>query len=295
MKPQSDKARLVTAAQTLADELRTAHVRNIFRIKRHPARPFQTLTGGWALTIATWVGRPKMELWLDKFLGGSHRHFWFGFISTKEVEINSLISQMPESLSPRKTYSDGEIKRVGGVCVLKRSPSASDISYPIAESYPSEKVYCVGMYDNGSHGSSNPLQLDPLRASTFIASVVRAVTDLEEEYPSIKIKEGRRIVEQHIRLERDWRAALRCKERDDFKCQVCTLCFKDWYGEEFAEAHHKVPLSKMKCPRVAKADDLITVCANCHRMLHRMDGEADNVEKLREILKTHHHPLLSNS
>jgi predicted HNH restriction endonuclease len=29
------------------------------------------------------------------------------------------------------------------------------------------------------------------------------------------------------------------------------------------------------------------VCANCHRMLHRMPGLHDDVEKLKRVVRTH--------
>lgn len=32
---------------------------------------------------------------------------------------------------------------------------------------------------------------------------------------------------------------------------------------------------------------LATVCSNCHRMLHRMDGKRGDVEKLASIIRKH--------
>jgi predicted HNH restriction endonuclease len=297
MTSQSVRERLIIAANAFTDELRNENLQSVFRTKIQLPTPEQTKTGGWCLPVATWVGHPRIELWLDKWLGEKVHHFWFGFWSTEEDDIVSLISQMPETLIPRgKPYSYEHFRTFRGINVLKRSPSASDISHPIFERFPTDGIFCFGMYDNGSHGSANRLQLDAARAASFIGSVVRAVADFEEDYPSIK--EGRRIVARHVRLERDSRAALRCKRRDSFRCQVCTLRFEDWYGEigrTFAEAHHKVPLSELKHPRALKVGDLITVCANCHRMLHKMDGEAGDADRLRAILKMNNHPLLSGS
>jgi putative restriction endonuclease len=68
---------------------------------------------------------------------------------------------------------------------------------------------------------------------------------------------------------------------------VCDLHFPDRYGplgHAFAEAHHLVPLSKVKKCVMTKIDDLATVCANCHRMLHRMDGVTSDIATLRKIV-----------
>lgn len=56
-------------------------------------------------------------------------------------------------------------------------------------------------------------------------------------------------------------------------CQICEFDFLDVYGDVgagFAEAHHIVPLAEAPTHgRVVTVEDLIVVCANCHRMLHR--------------------------
>jgi hypothetical protein len=55
-------------------------------------------------------------------------------------------------------------------------------------------------------------------------------------------------------------------------CEVCEFDFSDRYGElgdDFIEAHHRVPLSESNAEVETSVDDLAMVCANCHRMLHR--------------------------
>jgi len=56
-------------------------------------------------------------------------------------------------------------------------------------------------------------------------------------------------------------------------CEICTFSFNDTYpkelGEDFIEAHHLIPLSKIDGTTKTTLDDLILVCSNCHRMIHR--------------------------
>jgi predicted HNH restriction endonuclease len=47
-----------------------------------------------------------------------------------------------------------------------------------------------------------------------------------------------------------------------------------------------VPLSKLRGEIRTRIEDLRTVCANCHRMLHRMDGERGDFGKLRRLVRT---------
>lgn len=58
---------------------------------------------------------------------------------------------------------------------------------------------------------------------------------------------------------------------DSFDCSICTFNFQSFYNlgaeHNFLEAHHVVPIALGK--RISRPEDLMAVCANCHRMLHR--------------------------
>lgn len=73
------------------------------------------------------------------------------------------------------------------------------------------------------------------------------------------------------------------------KCCVCGFDFQYMYGERgngFIEVHHIKPLSDIKTPIVINpAEDLVCVCSNCHRMLHRRKNEIITPDELRKIIK----------
>lgn len=55
-------------------------------------------------------------------------------------------------------------------------------------------------------------------------------------------------------------------------CQVCDFSFYEEYGElglGYIEAHHIFPISELTEETESKIDDLVFVCSNCHKMLHR--------------------------
>ena len=81
--------------------------------------------------------------------------------------------------------------------------------------------------------------------------------------------------------------ARKVKERDDYTCVVCEFNFFTTYGERgrnFAECHHLVSFRDLKGPRISTLDDAVTVCANCHRMLHR-GNELLTPDELRDLLR----------
>lgn len=73
------------------------------------------------------------------------------------------------------------------------------------------------------------------------------------------------------------------------KCQICGFDFNEVYGtlgEGFIEVHHRVPLYSLEQEIIPNPKtDLICVCSNCHRMLHRHKHSIIEPEELREIVK----------
>ncbi len=82
------------------------------------------------------------------------------------------------------------------------------------------------------------------------------------------------------------------KEEDDdkrIKCQICGFDFEEVYcelGREFIEVHHKTPLSELQGEvSIRPIIDLIPVCSNCHRMLHRSKDNCLSVDDLKQLIK----------
>lgn len=71
-----------------------------------------------------------------------------------------------------------------------------------------------------------------------------------------------------VRLAKDRRR----QQDPSLRCDVCGFSFVQRYGErgaDFIEAHHIIPLSKLRRSSRTHVEDLALVCSNCHRMLHR--------------------------
>jgi 5-methylcytosine-specific restriction protein A len=94
----------------------------------------------------------------------------------------------------------------------------------------------------------------------------------EEEFP-----EGRVLYRLHRRRERNRElvrgakaAALR--RTGILACVVCDFDFREKYGplgKGFIECHHVVPVSELPDGAATRLADVVVVCPNCHRMLHR--------------------------
>lgn len=72
-------------------------------------------------------------------------------------------------------------------------------------------------------------------------------------------------------------------------CAACNFNFEQKYGErgrDFIEIHHIKPLSSLGgSTEINPKEDLVPLCANCHRMVHRRKDHVLTMEELKEILQ----------
>ncbi|MDQ6960960.1 MAG: HNH endonuclease [Mariprofundaceae bacterium] len=99
--------------------------------------------------------------------------------------------------------------------------------------------------------------------------------------------EGKLRLKTHKKRERSVKLVKRFKDDlDSFDCIICGFNFEDVYGKIgklFIEAHHIKPIKDMKENTEVTISDLIPVCSNCHRMLHRK-ASPENWELLKNII-----------
>lgn len=69
-------------------------------------------------------------------------------------------------------------------------------------------------------------------------------------------------------------------------CMACGFNFDTFYGKEnsrsYIEVHHCTPLSVTGEVMVDPKHDLVVLCANCHRMVHRTFGVCLSLDELRQ-------------
>lgn len=110
-----------------------------------------------------------------------------------------------------------------------------------------------------------------------LALPVSLITDEPDDEVDYEGAEGSLVVKLHLvrernaKLVRDKRAQL-IKTTGRLECECCRFDFSAAYGElgkGFVEIHHINPVALSHPGRVTKLSELVAVCSNCHRMLHR--------------------------
>lgn len=66
--------------------------------------------------------------------------------------------------------------------------------------------------------------------------------------------------------------ALFIRQHGRLYCEVCKYNFEDHFGErgrDFIEGHHTKYVSELALGEGTKITDIVMLCPNCHRMIHR--------------------------
>ena len=110
-------------------------------------------------------------------------------------------------------------------------------------------------------------------------------TDNENELGNV---EGARRFVYASRIERNNKNRIDAIRLHGYKCQACGFDFAEIYGElgkNYIEVHHVNPLAAQDGEHIVNpATDLVCLCSNCHRMVHRNKNQVLTVSNLRDII-----------
>ncbi len=141
-------------------------------------------------------------------------------------------------------------------------------------------------------------KLDKFLSETVPAHYFTAVPIQEDG--NFEVAEGATL-ETHRKVEyrsRDCNIVTNKKKKSGYVCECCGFDFRKTYGElgkNYIECHHIKPLADYsKKGEKSKLKDLAALCANCHRMIHRLlirnkkeykDNYHSSMDDLRDMMK----------
>lgn len=294
MNNRRDRSLLLSAARDLRDELEERSHGGAFHPKDR-IKTSKTWTDGWLVRIGnTNPFGLRVELWFDRYPATASRRFYYGFFTTKPGNMGSLRKKLRAHLRPIRTLRRSDYDESSpGVWLLNKPLRRDEYNRPIYEHYEYGKktnYFFYGVYVPTNKNSGDDVSRMVKRAADFFSEVMwllkQSMADARSKvYPQLE----RSVVRRHLVRERSPELAKACKRRDGYRCRVCEMTFAEVYGEklgaEFAEAHHLRPLSRKRAKEKTRLEDLVTVCANCHRMLHLMHGNEHDLYTLRRAMR----------
>ncbi|VVQ04295.1 hypothetical protein PS918_04490 [Pseudomonas fluorescens] len=100
--------------------------------------------------------------------------------------------------------------------------------------------------------------------------------------------EGKKITYYGVRYERCPKLRLQAIAIHGLRCKACDFDFEKAYGTHakgFIHVHHVKPISEFDGDQVVDpVTDLITLCANCHAVVHRNPQQLLSIGQLRGLL-----------
>ena len=101
-------------------------------------------------------------------------------------------------------------------------------------------------------------------------------------------KEGAQRLYYVKKYERDAKLRKQAIQIHGYRCAACDRTMEETYGElgaNYVEVHHVVPLHSLQEEVVVRPEtDMVCLCPNCHRMIHRKKNGIMTVAELREII-----------
>jgi predicted HNH restriction endonuclease len=132
--------------------------------------------------------------------------------------------------------------------------------------------------DHFEHLSRNPDCSRSHRSKSKLLPASTTTWDIDSQSAIEGYEQDRKIL-SHTR---NAGIAEKCKQRDGYKCIVCSFHLQ--VGEKFiAEAHHLIPIALGE--REVRLDDLVTLCPTCHRIAHTRENplSISELKKLRGL------------
>lgn len=121
----------------------------------------------------------------------------------------------------------------------------------------------------------------------IIRSEISDFPNIEEDELDLSFKEKKKL-RLHKSLDRDPKLIKEAKKFHGYTCMACGFNYEEKYGEigeDYIEAHHLIPFAELdENVDLSPKTDLVVLCANCHRMIHRFE-DTSNIKKFKKLIK----------
>lgn len=126
---------------------------------------------------------------------------------------------------------------------------------------------------------------------TEVCSEVLESDDPLESFVVSEGKEGKKVARYVTKYERKPKNRNAAIKIHGYKCMACNFEYEKFYGEigkDFIEVHHVKPLYSLEQEEEINPEtDLVCLCANCHRMIHKKRGSIMTVDELKGVIQRH--------
>lgn len=247
-------------------------------------------TDGWCSEAATLAvsGTSTIEAFVDTMATRKEPTLWVGLFVSGKDRVRSIARHVTKHHARVTIYTDRAFKVKNGQTYYAKPFSKKQFRRPTAEIF--DHTYKdIGMYfPGGINWKTRPSRRIIAESSTFLAECVSALDAYSPPRQRSQSSFHNRQVWVTTKVfRRSSRQARDTLRRDGFKCQICLTIPERKYGFEgraCLDAHHIKALHRQKGKRTTTMRQLITVCANCHRVLGKLAPNRRGLAELRRRL-----------
>ncbi len=106
----------------------------------------------------------------------------------------------------------------------------------------------------------------------------------------VEFSEGAPYYAKHLRRERSPELVKLIKDNarkaKTYFCCVCKVDFQRIYGVDYIECHHTIPVSTLGLGDKTKIEDVVLLCANCHRAVHKRKPWLEKGDLYKLLIET---------
>jgi hypothetical protein len=188
---------------------------------------------------------------------------------------------------------------IDGTLVLWGKSKITEVNGNIIEFRKFSPLLDVKRLYNLTYRYLESIKVPPWLQGTFryiseeTADIIEKLIDEGDNYFDDPVEpfsdiEGKKSLRHHLMAERSSMLVKKFKASlVNFECSVCGFDFSTFYGaelgEDFIEAHHNLPLSSLIKGKKVSTKDLVALCSNCHRMLHRKSPPVTTKKLLKAV------------
>lgn len=127
--------------------------------------------------------------------------------------------------------------------------------------------------------------LDRAKLKPFQVAESEAAADSQD---FVSREEGSQASVYGVRYERDPKLRIQAIAIHGLACKACGFDFEKAYREHgmgYIHVHHTLPISEFGGAKLVNPEtDMVTLCANCHAVVHRKRGSTLSLEELKRIV-----------
>lgn len=185
---------------------------------------------------------------------------------------------------------EGQLKGRTDEKIINHSKEGNEILVFYRErksEYPNYAFKYLGRFRYISHSGYQPRKFN-LQAIDIPSEDTEEIEMVKEEFTEEEFIEGEEKTRIQTYYERNPNLRAEALKYHGTRCIACGFDFFEKYGEHgegFIEIHHLYPLSSYEREVVVNPKtDLVPLCSNCHRMVHRK--KLLSIEELKDIINS---------